>query len=41
MKHVKNGGAWLLRLERGEDIVETLRQFVRAKRVRSGFFTAV
>jgi predicted DNA-binding protein with PD1-like motif len=41
MKHVRNGGTWLLRLERGDDIVETLRQFVRAKNVRSGFFTGL
>ncbi|MEO0078204.1 MAG: PPC domain-containing DNA-binding protein [candidate division WOR-3 bacterium] len=33
--------AYILRLERGEEVVETLCAFVRRRRIRSGFFTGL
>ncbi len=41
MKAVRNGSYWQLRLMPGEEIVETLAGFVRSRRIKSAFLTAV
>jgi hypothetical protein len=41
MRHTRTGRGYLLRLERGEDIIATLRQFVRTKKIPSGTFTGL
>ena len=41
MKSLKNGPYWLLKLEPGDEIVETLVGFLRKHRVKSAFLTAI
>ncbi len=33
--------AYVLRLERGEEVLETLRAFIRSRRIRSGYLTGL
>jgi predicted DNA-binding protein with PD1-like motif len=41
MRAIRNGTYWQLRLMPGEEIVETLVGFVRSRRIKSGFLTAI
>ncbi len=41
MKALRNGPYWQLRLMPGEEVVDTLVDFVRRHRVKSGFLTAI
>ena len=41
MKAVRNGPYWQLRLMPGEEIMATLAAFVRRRRIKSGFLTAI
>jgi uncharacterized protein len=41
MKYLKNGPYYLLKLEPGDEIIETLVGFLKKHRVRSGFLTAI
>ncbi len=41
MKATRNGPYWQLRLMPGEEIIETLCGFVRSRRIKSGFLTAI
>lgn len=41
MKAARNGSYWQLRLMPGEEIVETLAGFIRSRRIKSGFLTAI
>jgi predicted DNA-binding protein with PD1-like motif len=41
MRAVRNGAYWQLRLMPGEEIIATLAEFVRSRRIKSGFLTAI
>jgi predicted DNA-binding protein with PD1-like motif len=41
MKFLKNGPYFLLKLEPGDEIIETLVAFLKKHRVKSGFLTAI
>src|SRR6266487_271354 len=41
MLYAKQGTGFVLRLEQGDDILKTLRQFAEAKKVRAGFFEGI
>ncbi len=41
MTAVRNGAYWQLRLMPGEEIVATIAGFVRRRRIKSGFLTAI
>jgi uncharacterized protein len=41
MRYVKQGSGFVLRLEQGDDILMTLKQFAEAKRVRAAFFEGI
>jgi len=41
MTWVRNGAFYQLRLERGEEVLETLAGFVKEQRIRSGFLTGL
>jgi len=41
MKAVRNGSYWQLRLMPGEEIVTTIADFARCRRIKSGFLTAI
>ena len=41
MKYAKNGPYYVLKLEPGDEIVETLVSFIRKHRIKSGFLTAI
>jgi len=41
MLYTKQGTGFVLRLEQGDDILKTLRQFAEAKKVRAGFFEGI
>ncbi len=41
MLYAKQGTGFVLRLEQGDDILKTLRQFAEAKKIRAGFFEGI
>lgn len=41
MKHVKSGSTSIIRLDRGERIIETLTRFCEKRKVRSGYFQGI
>jgi predicted DNA-binding protein with PD1-like motif len=41
MKHIKSGATYILRLDRGERIVETLTRFCEKRKVRAGYFFGI
>jgi len=41
MKHIKAGSTYVIRLDRGEKVVETLTRFCEKRKVRSAFFQGI
>lgn len=41
MLYAKQGSGFVIRLEQGDDIVATMKQFAEAKRVRAAFFEGI
>lgn len=41
MRYTKQGTGFILRLEQGDDILKTLKEFADAKRVRAAFFEGI
>jgi predicted DNA-binding protein with PD1-like motif len=41
MLYAKQGSGYVLRLEQGDDILKTLRQFAETKRIRAAFFEGI
>lgn len=41
MLYAKQGSGFVVRLEQGDDILKTIREFAEAKRVRAGFFEGI
>jgi uncharacterized protein len=41
MRYIEKGSGFVLRLEQGDDILKTLKQFAEAKRVQAAFFEGI
>jgi predicted DNA-binding protein with PD1-like motif len=41
MRYIEKGSGFVLRLEQGDDILKTLKQFAEAKRVLAAFFEGI
>jgi predicted DNA-binding protein with PD1-like motif len=41
MKHIRAGSTYVIRLDRGEKVVETLTRFCEKRKVRSAFFQGI